>query len=93
MEYIKVTDNLKFSKVISGMMRAHSEGISGNKMVELVDKCLNLGITTFDHADIPTEQSDYVHYYDPSVKHMMESVNNSLKNLCTDYVDVLLIHR
>lgn len=32
-------------------------------------------------------------YYDSSKEHILESVNNSLKKLNTNYVDVLLIHR
>ncbi len=31
--------------------------------------------------------------YDTSKTHILESVNNSLKNLKTDYIDVLFIHR
>jgi predicted oxidoreductase len=128
MEYVKLAEGLQFSKVISGMMRASGEGLRDKKMVEFVDKCLELGITTFDHADIygdgesgrlfgeavlknnpsirskmqivtkfnivlPTQRSNFVHYYDSSINHLNESINASLKNLCTDYIDVLLIHR
>ncbi|PHV71619.1 aldo/keto reductase [Sporanaerobium hydrogeniformans] len=128
MDYMKVTDDLSFSRVIAGMMRASREGLSGHKMTAFVNSCLEMGITTFDHADIyglgeserlfgeavlknntslrdkmqlvtkfnivlPTEKSDFVHYYDSSVQHLRESVDESLKNLCTDYIDVLLIHR
>lgn len=32
-------------------------------------------------------------YYDSSKKHILESVENSLENLHTDYIDYLLIHR
>lgn len=32
-------------------------------------------------------------YYDTSYNHIIQSVNNSLKRLNTDYVDLLLIHR
>lgn len=32
-------------------------------------------------------------YYDFSKKHIIESVDNSLKRLNTDYIDVLLLHR
>lgn len=32
-------------------------------------------------------------YYDSSKEHILESVNNSLKRLKTDYIDVLLLHR
>jgi predicted oxidoreductase len=35
----------------------------------------------------------YVKHYDTSAKHIIWSVENSLKNLKTDYLDLLLIHR
>lgn len=52
MEYVDVAEGLKFSKVIAGTMRAAHEGLSGKKMADFVDQCLNAGVTTFDHADI-----------------------------------------
>jgi predicted oxidoreductase len=52
MDYINVAKGLRFSKVIAGTMRASSEGLSGKKMADFVDRCLNAGVTTFDHADI-----------------------------------------
>ncbi len=96
---------------------------------ELIDRCLEWGITSFDHADI---YGDYtceglfgaalaeapalreqiqiidkcgirlvsdrrpqhqMHDYDTSAAHIIASVNHSLKQLHTDYLDVLLIHR
>ncbi|RYL93720.1 aldo/keto reductase family oxidoreductase [Sporolactobacillus sp. THM19-2] len=52
MEYVKVTEDLRFSRVIAGTMRASREGLSGKKMADFVDRCLDAGVTTFDHADI-----------------------------------------
>jgi len=34
-----------------------------------------------------------INYYDTSKKHILSSVENSLRNLHTDYIDLLLIHR
>ena len=34
-----------------------------------------------------------VKHYDYSKKHILKSVENSLKNLNTDYIDCLLLHR
>ncbi len=40
------------------------------------------------------EQRDYgIKHYDYSKQHIIASVENSLKNLKTDYIDVLLLHR
>jgi predicted oxidoreductase len=41
----------------------------------------------------PNRPDHTVHSYDTSRAHIMQSVENSLKNLHTDYLDVLLIHR
>lgn len=56
MDYVAVAEDLKFSRVIAGTMRVSREGLSGKKMADFVDRCLNAGVTTFDHADI------YGHY-------------------------------
>ena len=42
---------------------------------------------------IQTENRSGVKHYDYSKKHIVFSVENSLKNLKTDYLDVLLLHR
>ena len=42
---------------------------------------------------IQTENRCSIKHYDYSKKHIIFSVENSLKNLKTDYVDVLLLHR
>lgn len=36
---------------------------------------------------------DHTHIYDTSYQHIIDSVNRSLVNLSTDYLDLLLIHR
>ena len=45
---------LTFSKIIAGTMTWGVWGKNYNmpQMIELMDCCLNSGITTFDHADI-----------------------------------------
>jgi len=96
---------------------------------ERIDTCLELGITTFDHADIygdygcekvfgralaerpqlrdrmeivtkcgikliSKNRPDHtLHHYDTSRDHIVTSVENSLKALQTDRIDLLLIHR
>ncbi|RDI47922.1 aldo/keto reductase [Falsibacillus pallidus] len=54
--------------------------------IELVTKC---GIV-LESANRPEHKS---HHYNTSKAHIISSVENSLKNLQTEYIDVLLIHR
>ncbi len=99
------------------------------EMTKLIEECYELGVTTFDHADIygahttevewgtafqksqlprdkiqiitkcgimyPSEQMQHIQqkHYDTSQGHIIRSVENSLRNLKTDYLDMLLIHR
>lgn len=96
---------------------------------QMIEKCLELGITTFDHADIYghyTTEADWskgyklsgidratieivtkcgiklttpnrpdykIKSYNTSRQHILDSVDRSLSNLQTDYIDLLLIHR
>ncbi|MCE3283318.1 MAG: aldo/keto reductase [Chitinophagaceae bacterium] len=96
---------------------------------QIIDECLENGITSFDHADIygdysteadfgevikerPSLRKDiqlitkcgiqlqtsprqeyFIKSYNTSRDHIIASVEYSLRALCTDYIDVLLIHR
>ncbi len=95
----------------------------------MIEKSLELGFTTFDHADIygdhtteaefgavlkahpdlreqmeivtkcgilrvcDNKPQHYIKAYDSSKEHILQSAEDSLRNLNTDYIDVLLIHR
>jgi len=98
------------------------------EMIALMNHCFDLGISSFDHADIYggyTTESDFgkafkdsslkreniqliskcgiqmnaaqrtnvVKHYDYSKDYIITSVEQSLKNLKTDYLDMLLLHR
>ncbi len=102
--------------------------LSTPQMTALIQECLAIGITTFDHADIyggySTEaefgaamaegsfqrekiqliskcgiqlnteiRPNVVNHYDYSKTYITSSVERSLKNLKTDYLDLLLLHR
>lgn len=121
---------IPFSKIIAGTMTwGHwGKNLDKNQMIELMNSCLETGITTFDHADIyggytteaafgnafgesqidrkkiqliskcgiqlPSEnRSTKIHHYNYSKSHIIWSAEQSLKNLKTDYLDVLLLHR
>ena len=101
---------------------------SAKQMEDLIQYCLSLGITTFDHADIyggyTTEaefgnalatssinrediqliskcgiqymsenRSNKVKHYNYSKDYIIWSVEESLKILQTEYLDLLLLHR
>jgi predicted oxidoreductase len=119
----------EFSRMTHGLWRLKEWDKSPAQIQEMIQSCLELGITTFDHADI---YGDYgceslfgaalaessvrredielvtkcgiklvsknrpetsIKHYDTSASHILDSVENSLKNLRTDYIDLLLIHR
>ena len=119
-----------FSKIIAGTMTwgIWGKNLDKNQMIELMNHCLETGITTFDHADIYggyTTEADFgnafgesridrkkiqliskcgiqlvsenrsvkIKHYDYSKSHIISSAEQSLKNLKTDYLDLLLLHR
>ena len=119
-----------FSKIIAGTMTwgIWGKNLNKNQMIDLMNSCLETGITTFDHADIyggytteaafgtafgesqikrediqliskcgiqlPSEnRSTKIHHYNYSKSHIIWSAEQSLKNLKTEYLDLLLLHR
>ena len=118
------------SPVIYSFWRAleDPDGISYKTVQAKLHACLDLGITTFDHADIygnyqieslfgkaikesKIKREDIVlstkcginiidssrpeyrtRFYDSSPDHINKSVERSLQNLGTDYIDILLLH-
>ncbi|PYZ99074.1 oxidoreductase [Alteribacter lacisalsi] len=129
MQRIQLTEELSFSRIVHGMWRLNDWKYTPEQTVELIEHCLEQGITTFDHADIYgsytcekifgdalslkpelREQMELVskcgivlesenrpahksHHYNTSKEHILLSVDNSLRDLQTDYLDTLLIHR
>jgi len=115
----------EFSRTAHGLWRLKDWNKNTAEIRSLIDECLDLGITTFDHADIygdymcedlfgaalaesTVHRSDIqlvtkcgiklvsgksIKHYDTSAAHIESSVEKSLKNLRTDYIDLLLIHR
>ena len=123
--------NLKLSRITAGVMTwgVWGSDFSVKETAKYIDQCLEIGITTFDHADIyghytteklfgdategksslrekmqlvskcgiklvtPNRPGHALKSYDTSKGHILQSAENSLKNLRTDYLDLLLIHR
>ena len=112
-----------------GFWRLADAKLTSSETLSLVQKALDLGVKTMDHADIYGEYrceklfgealkgqnslrdkmqlvskcgikfnceatpNNLVKHYDLSAKSIRNSVENSLTNLNTDYLDLLLVHR
>ena len=118
----------KVSPAVYGFWRWEDTGATGAVTMErIINLCLELGINTFDHADvyggyqceelfgnvmkqksfrredivlftkcgvnIPHKNRPGVRllHYDTSATHILKSIDNSLKNLGTDYIDIFLL--
>lgn len=119
----------KVSPAIYGFYRWHPADLNLKKMETIINQCLELGINTFDHADIygnyqceqlfgeviknkgikredlvlftkcgivmpgSSHPEVRVKYYDTSREHILKSVENSLRKLQTDYIDIFLLNQ
>ena len=52
MERIKMSKDLEFSRIVHGLWRLNEWDLSKEQLLQLIEQCLEMGITTFDHADI-----------------------------------------
>ena len=52
METISMTNEVRFSKIVAGFMRVIDSGLSPKEVLAHVHECLEMGVTTFDHADV-----------------------------------------
>lgn len=120
-----------FSRIVAGCMNWGTWGanLSIDETKKLIEDCISIGVTTFDHADIyghytteelfgsaikgnvalrekmqlitkcgikletPNRPDNKIKSYDTSSDYIIKSVERSLANLQTDYIDLLLIHR
>lgn len=120
---------MQLSPVVAGLWRMHQWGLSTPALVRWIEQALELGITSFDHADIyggytvealfgqalaaapalrarlqlvtkcgiklvsPQRPTHSLKCYDSARTHVVTSVENSLRALHTDHIDLLLLHR
>lgn len=125
----KTTRNLPLSRIVHGHWRLSDWQLSSQALFQLTKQCIELGISSFDHADIygnyscetlfgealkhqPSLRHDIqiiskcgiklktnkfperrLKIYDYHYDYIMMSAENSLRNLGTDYLDLLLLHR
>lgn len=113
----------KVSEAIYGFWRWENLENTPAKMEQIINLCLELGINTFDHADIYGDftieeqfgkiisnksfkredivlfskcgirKNGKVSYFDNSHDYILNSVESSLKNLKTDYLDIFLLNQ
>ena len=125
----EISEDFHLSRIVHGHWRLVDWKLSNQELLKLTEQCIELGVTSFDHADIygnytcealfgealnlkPALRSDIqiiskcgiklatdryperlLKTYDYSYKHIIDSVENSLRYLKTDYLDLLLLHR
>jgi len=120
-----------YSQIIAGVIRWGSWGgkMSSTKMASMIDQCMEIGVTTFDHADVYgnyTTEREFgdalilstiprdmvqiitkcgiikpcaekpgfqISHYNTSKRHILESVDQSLENFNTEYIDMCMINR
>jgi predicted oxidoreductase len=119
----------RLSPIVAGSWRLADWGWSAPQTLAWIEQCVELGVTSFDHADIyggytvearfgealalapalrdqlqlvtkcgiklvsPQRPTHRLKSYDTSRAHLLTSVDNSLRALRTDRIDLLLIHR
>ncbi|MEJ2593662.1 MAG: aldo/keto reductase [bacterium] len=129
MERIRLSETLSFSRIAAGFWRLMDWNMSLSTLEKFIHSLLEMGITTFDHADIYGDYSceaefgkvlkhhpglrdkmqlvtkcgiklrsdkfpgTGVNHYDTSYDHIVASAEQSLRNLHTEQIDLLLIHR
>lgn len=124
-------DGLSLSRLVFGASRLldSSARPDADQVARLIGTAVDLGLTSFDHADIyghyeveaafgaglarwkgkrdsieliskcdimkksPNRPDNRLKHYDTSATHIAASVDRSLANLGTDYLDLLLLHR
>lgn len=120
---------VNLSPIVAGMWRLREWKLDTPALVRWIEQAIDLGITSFDHADIYGGYSVEAMFgnalgavpalrdrmqivtkcgikgvsaarpahtqkcYDSSRSHVVDSVENSLRALRTDRIDLLLIHR
>ena len=123
------TGGLTLSRIVAGMWRMNEWDMTVQQRITLIEQCLAMGVSSFDHADIyggygvealfgaalqarpelrqrmqiiskcgikllsPQRPAHTIQHYDTSRQHIVASAEQSLRELHTDHLDLLLIHR
>lgn len=124
------SDGPEFSRLVMGTWRLLDDPpLTPQETLRVMEECVDLGITTFDEADIygdygsetlfgkalalnpslkynievvtkcgiklisDQRPSYHLKHYDTSKQHIIDSVENSLKVMGLEHIDLLLLHR
>lgn len=52
LDRVQMAEDLSFSRIVHGLWRLADWKLSDEELITLIEQCFELGITTFDHADI-----------------------------------------
>jgi predicted oxidoreductase len=122
-------NGLELSRIVAGMWRMVEWNMTVEQRIALIEQCIAMGVTSFDHADIygnygveglfgealraqpslrdriqlvskcgikllSNKRPDHtIQHYDTTAGHIVASAEESLRQLHTDRLDLLLIHR
>jgi predicted oxidoreductase len=122
-------NGLELSRIVAGMWRMVEWNMTVEQRVTLIEQCIAMGVTSFDHADIygnygveglfgealraqpslrdriqlvskcgikllSNKRPEHaIQHYDTTAGHIVASAEESLRQLHTDRLDLLLIHR
>jgi predicted oxidoreductase len=117
------------SRIVAGAWRMSDWHWSPQERLRWIEQCVDLGVTTFDHADLyggytveqlfgealalapglreriqlvtkcgicltsPNRPAHRIKHYDTSFEHLVDSVENSLRLLHSERIELLLLHR
>lgn len=120
---------LTLSRIVAGAWRMADWNMTPQARLTWIEACLDLGVTTFDHADIyggytveslfgealalapalrgrlqlvskcgirlvsPERPGHRLKSYSTTTQHIITSAERSVRNLRTDHLDLLLLHR
>ena len=122
-------NGLELSRIVAGMWRMVEWNMTVGQRIALIEQCIAMGVSSFDHADIygnygveglfgealraqPSlrdriqlvskcgikllsnmRPEHRIQHYDTGAAHIVASAEESLRQLHTDRLDLLLVHR
>ncbi|MFC5551845.1 aldo/keto reductase [Massilia aerilata] len=122
-------NGLELSRIVAGMWRMVEWNMTVGQRIALIEQCIAMGVSSFDHADIygnygvegqfgealraqpalrdriqliskcgikllSNKRPEHaIQHYDTTAAHIVASAEESLRQLHTDRLDLLLIHR